>query len=493
MELELRPYQEAVIEALRQGFASGHRTQILYAGTGAGKTECSVALLKATADKGNRALFIADRRVLVEQTSERLDRYGIPHGVLMAKHWRYRPHEKIQVCSAQTLERMEAIPDLALLIADEAHRQRRQTIEFIRRNDKIKAIGLTATPFTDGLGLTYENVVSAMTTEQIVREGWLVPLRYFVCREIDMTGARKVAGEWSEADAADRGIKITGDVVATWAQKAHEIYGGPRKTLVFSAGVRHGADLAEKFCAAGFNFVALSYKDDDEFKRQAIDEFRQADSSIVGLIATDILTAGFDVPDAEIAVLARPFSKSLSSHVQQIGRVMRPFPGKEFAVILDHAGNVLRFRDDWEDVYHNGVSSLRDGREKTKREPTEREKDAAKCPKCGCLWPSKADMCSSCGYVRQMRNDVIEQAGDLTELAERVKSKVSKDEKQIWYSSLLYIARSRGYKPGWVGNQYRNRFGVWPRGMQDIATEPPANVASWIKSQQIRYANRRAQ
>ena len=127
-------------------------------------------------------------------------------------------------------------------------------------------------------------------------------------------------------------MQITGDIVSEWVKKTHEVFGGPRKTVVFCAGVAHGADLAQKFAEAGYNFVSLSYKDDDQYKQDAIAEFAKADSSIHGLIATDILTKGFDVSDVMIGVSARPFSKSLSSHIQQMGRVMRSHPGKEFGL-----------------------------------------------------------------------------------------------------------------------------------------------------------------
>lgn len=487
--LILREYQEGVLGSLRQGFAEGHRAQILYGATGFGKTETAIALLAAAAAKGKRSLFVADRRVLVDQISARLDGYGIDHGIMMADNWRWRPQLPIQVCSAQTLARMEYLPAVDLLISDEAHRQRKQIIELIRARPGLKAIGLTATPFTKGLGVTYSRVATAMTTAKIVERGDLVPLRYFIAKQVDMTGAKKVAGEWSEGEASERGIKITGDVVAEWVKKTHELFGGPRKTIVFCAGVAHGRDLAEKFAQAGHNFIALSYKDENEFKRDAIDDFRKPDTEITGLIATDILTAGFDVPDAMIGVLARPFSKSLSSHIQQIGRIMRPYPGKEFGVIIDHAGNVLRFRDQWEDVYDHGVKELDDEKEKPQREPTEREREAAKCPKCSAMWPRNSDVCACCGYVRERRNDVIEVPGELVELAGH---KATRDDKQLWYSSLLHYARGRGYADGWVAHKYRAKFGVWPRGLVNIETAPTPQIASWIRSQAIRYAKGRA-
>ena len=87
--LQLRDYQSATLEALRQGFAQGHRTQILYAPTGAGKTEMAIALLDATKKKLNKAAMILDRIVLCNQTSTRLDKYKIDHGVMHSGHWRY--------------------------------------------------------------------------------------------------------------------------------------------------------------------------------------------------------------------------------------------------------------------------------------------------------------------------------------------------------------------------------------------------------------------
>lgn len=490
-DLELRDYQEATLGKLRQAFIEGHKSVVLVAPTGAGKTEMAMALLGATADKGNRAAMILDRIVLCNQTSARLDSYGMNHGVMQAGHWRYRPAERIQVCSAQTLEKRGSMPGMKLLIVDECHNTRKQTVEFIKNNPGIMVVGLTATPFTKGLGKVYSSVVSAITTSELVSMGMLAPLRVYVAKEIDMSGAKKVAGEWSSAEAEERGIKITGDVVSEWVKKTHEVFGKPRKTVVFAAGVKHAADLAQKFTEAGYNFVSLSYKDDDEFKAEAIKEFSKPESSIVGLIATDILTKGFDVPDVMIGVSARPFTKSLSSHIQQMGRVMRSHPDKQFALWLDHSGNYLRFADDWEDIYANGVTELDDSKEKPKREPTENEKEAAKCPRCNAFWPGRADACACCGFVRPQRNDVTEKAGELTECAPNGKKLPSIEERQSFYGQLLGVAEERGYKPGWAFHKYREKFGVDPKGLDHTALEPSAAVQRWVRSRQIAWANAR--
>ena len=111
-DLALRDYQEAILGKLRQAFIEGHRSVVLVAPTGAGKTEMAMALLGAAADRGNRAAMILDRIVLCNQTSARLDSYGMDHGVMQSGHWRFRPGERIQVCSAQTLEKRGARPSV---------------------------------------------------------------------------------------------------------------------------------------------------------------------------------------------------------------------------------------------------------------------------------------------------------------------------------------------------------------------------------------------
>jgi DNA repair protein RadD len=483
MTLKLRAYQTLALNGLRAGFAAGKRSQILYLPTGGGKTEVAIALLEATKTKGNKAAMILDRIILCDQTSIRLDKYSIDHGVLQSGHWRYRPYEQIQVCSAQTIEKRGSFPGLTILIIDECHAMRRQTMEFIKANPDIKVVGLSATPFTKGLGNVYENVVSTITTAELVKEKVLSPLRVFIAKEINMDGAKKVAGEWSQGEATKRGMQITGDIVTEWIKKTHEIYNKPRKTIVFCSGVEHGADLSKQFAAQGYNFISISYKDDDQFKKDVIEDFSKPDTEIHGLIATDILTKGFDVPDVMIGVSARPFSKSLSSHIQQMGRVMRGLQGKDFAVWLDHSGNYLRFQEDWDQIYNEGVQTLDDGKEKAKKEKTEGEKEAAKCPKCGAMWPSQSDTCLHCGHTRQRKNKVDSVPGEMEELT----GSRSREEKQEWWSMCQYKINYAGWSAGRAAHTYKDKFGVWPKGLVDIPKAPDIVFEKAVKAAIIRY------
>jgi len=487
--LKLRPHQAEVVDKLAQGFQDGHRCQLLYAPTGFGKTEVAMAVMVEEAKKLKNVAMVLDRIVLVNQTSTRLGAYLINHGVMQADHWRYRPYEKIQVCSAQTLESRDNFPDVSMLIIDECHVQRKQIIQFIKDRPDMKVIGLTATPFTNGLGDVYTNVVGAKPTGDLIEEKWLTPLKIFIAKEIDMTGADKVAGEWSQDETTKRGMQITGDIVQEWINKTNEVFGGPRKTVVFCSGVEHGRDLVRQFNEAGYNFKSISYKEDDEFKAQTIEDFSRPDTLINGLVATDILTRGFDVSDVMIGVSARPFSKSFSSHVQQMGRVMRPYEGKAFGLWLDHSGNYLRFRKEWDKLFDEGVTELENGSEVAKKEPTDQEKKEAKCPACGALWVWPDRTCGECGYEKPIKQ-ILNVPGELTELETTKREALS--ENQNFYSELLYYAKMRGYKEGWAAHKYKEKYGVYPKGLHTKPQATSSKTANWIKSKNIAWAKAKA-
>jgi superfamily II DNA or RNA helicase len=353
-------------------------------------------------------------------------------------------------------------------------------------------VGLSGSPFTKGLANTYTSVVSAITVNELVDKGLLIQPRIFIAKQVDMTGAKLIGGEWSDKEATERGIKITGDVVAEWVNKTREVFGGPKKTIVFCSGVAHGADLVQKFSEAGFNFISISYKDDDEYKKQVLEEFSKPDTDIHGLIATDLLTKGFDVTDVCVAVSARPFSKSFSAHVQQLGRIMRPHDDKDQAIWLDHSGNFLRFRDQWDELCANGVQELNDGAEKTKPEPSDKEKEAAKCPKCGHLWNSSSDVCGHCGFVRARKNDVIAVAGEMSELSTAPKKeKYSAEYKEDFYAQLIGWCVDNNKKPGMAFFKYQEKFGVQPSMVKPAAKSPGPDVSRWIRSRQIAFAKRK--
>ena len=492
-EVVLREYQSGAVDQVREGIRAGHKKQVLMSPTGSGKTEIACFMLQEAQRKGSRAMFIVDRVVLVDQTSERLDRYGIPHGIIQAGHWRFRAYENIQVCSAQTIERRGIPDDVSVVFIDEAHCMRKKITDYLATT-KAVVVGLTATPFTKGMGRVYSNLVNVTTMNELIAQGFLVPLKMYAAKAIDVTGLKVIAGEWSEMEIEERGLDIVGDIVAEWHNKTELHFGGPVKTVVFSATVDHGAELCKQFQAAGFNFQQISYRDvNDDVRRDLIAEFRKPDSTIHGLVSCEVFTKGFDVPDVLCGISARPYRKSLSSHMQQIGRVMRASPGKEYGLWLDHSGNALRFMADTAEIFESGCNELDDGmrEDKERKEPTERERNDVRCA-CGYVMQGFEKTCPGCGKERLRLSKVQTLPGEMIELDGKASNKkYSWEQKQQFIAGLRGFAQAKGFNRGYAAHKYQEKFGVWPNDprVRDVpAGTISAEVSNWIRSQQIRFA-----
>lgn len=483
--MKLRPYQTDSIQALRAGFAAKHIRQVLCAATGAGKSVIMLEMIRAALDKGSRCLFICERRILVEQFSAHLDQAGIAHGVLMSKHFRFRPYEKVQVASAQTLEKMESLPAFDIVFIDELHAaMRKSVINMFKVFPNTKVVGATATPFNPKISEHFTSVTNVITMRELVGDGHLVPFRVFAAKEIDLKGLKiGFDGEFEKGEMESRAITIIGDVVADYVSISMLVYGELRKGILFSSGIAHGTELMQKFQEAGINAVQISANDDDEVKADVLKDFKKPDSDIKLVISSMILERGFDQSDIYIVILAKAIKKSLSSLVQMVGRGARPHPGKEFCTIIDHGCNWLRHSKGWEKLYHEGVQELNSDPDKTKKpEPTEREKKAAECPKCHAI--SSGNPCMVCGYAKPVKSAVEAVAGEMVELSStKNKNKVefTHEQKQQWYSELLYLEGTWKVKQHWAYANFIKKFDHKPHGYSKAAKPASSEVIGWAK------------
>ena len=489
-ELVLRPYQAWSVDELARSKRDGNLWTILCAPTGSGKTECAIHLIDRARKRGMRVAFVCDRRTLVKQTSDRFAAYGIPHGVAMAEKT-FGRSMPIQICSVQTIQKRGYWPALDLLVIDEAHTQHKGVLKFAK-NWGGPVIGLTATPLTEGLGQWYSKVVNAVTTDRLLADGYLAPLKMYAATEIDMTGAKKTAGEWQKEEVRKRGRPIIGDIVSTWERMTRQHFGGPVKTLLFSADVAHGEELCHAFQAAGHDFRQSTYRDGTDETEVMVEGFRRGEFK--GLVSVEKFVKGFDVPDVLCMIGARPYSSSLASVIQQMGRGMRTAPGKEFALYLDHAGNVAGWYDDVMDFWANGVNSL-DVAEK--RKPKRREGEARPDVVCDCGFVLQTGMqsCPACGAARRRRRTRTEVVpGRMEEWAKAQPTEWMKDESWVW-SQLCRLALERtngdsntaqGKAAGYYKGMY-SRFPKWGRPLKPCDGPVDERVSKRVQHNLIRY------
>jgi DNA repair protein RadD len=400
----LWPHQSTTHDKLREGGKAGHRVQMVMSPTGSGKTVMGLNIIYQTLIKGNRCLFICDRKSLINQTSEVADKLGLSaHGIIQAGNPRTNLKMPFQIASVQTLQRRGIPDDFDVIVVDEAHTFYGKIIEHIS-TCKGRVIGLSATPFTDGLGKVYTNLVNACSMDELTKSGVLVPMRIFSCTKVDMVGAATAGGEWTDKAAETRGMEIVGNVVEEWVKLAHT-----RKTIVFGPTIAHCREMSKKFNEAGYRAEVFCADTEDADREIILKEFNKPDSEIRLLVSVEALAKGFDVPDVECVCDVRPLRKSLSTAIQMWGRGLRSSPktGKTDCYLLDFSGNIIRFADDYSDIFFNGLDALDAGEELDKAiRRDDEKKEPAKCPKCGFTPCGKK--CVSCGFERKPPPSTVE-------------------------------------------------------------------------------------
>jgi DNA repair protein RadD len=427
---EPREFQNRAHQLLRDGLRAGHKNQLIMAPTGAGKTFLGLRIIYEALQRGKRAVFVCDRTTLINQTSETADRYGLTnHGIIQANHWRVNPWAPFQIASAQTLARRKW-PEADVIVVDESHTLMRVWTEHIMKTDAA-VIGLSATPFSNGLGKLFSNLINATTMDALTKDGVLVPMRVYSGTKPDMFGAATIAGEWADHEAESRGMEIIGDVVQEWVDRADN-----RKTIIFGATIKHCEAMAARFNAIGVMAAVFTSHTTTEERTALLKEFRKPDSLIRILISVEALAKGFDVPDVECVADCRPLRKSLSTALQMWGRGLRSYPGKKDCLLLDHSGNIVRFRKDFEEIYFNGLDQLDNGEklDKTIRKD-DQDKSERACPACG--YKPFTKRCMSCGHEIVSQALVEEQVGEMREL--QIGQKAVVHDRAIWNQVCTYV------------------------------------------------------
>jgi DNA repair protein RadD len=484
----LRPHQVRALEALRGSLAAGKRRPMLQAPTGFGKTLTAAHIIQRALDKGKRVAFVVPGLSLIDQTVAAFEAEGIHRiGVMQSNHERTDRDHPVQVCSVQTLARRKR-PEVDLVLVDEAHQQHREIFRWMKDRPDTPVIGLSATPWSRGLGKHYDHLIVAATTADLIRDGFLSRFKTFAPSEPDLAGVKSVAGDFHEgelADAMDRSV-VTGDIVDTWTKRAEG-----RSTFCFCVNRRHAQHVAERFVEAG---VAAEYMDGATSRedREAIfTRFRSGETRIICNVG--VLTTGIDL-DVRCIILARP-TKSRILFVQTIGRGLRTAEGKDHLLILDHAGNHLRLGI-VTDITQNRLDNGRERRTAVNGKRERSERLPKRCDECKAVVAPGAKACPSCGAPFRAKTEVESAEGDLVEFGSRRTGSAAPSiaEKISFHGELLWIARERGLKPGWTGYKFKERFGAWPNDprVRSATPRPPSlKTKNWIVSRQIAFAKAR--
>ncbi len=437
----------------------GCKSILITSPTGSGKTCLTANMLATSASRDMASAFVVHRRELIKQSTKTFSDAGVRHGIIAA-NFPEDPRHLIQVAGVQTLaNRLARIKKPRLFVWDECHHVAAAGWSkiFDAYPDAFH-IGLTATPERldgTGLGKWFKEMVRGPEVRWLIDNNYLSDYKIYAPHTVSLHGVHTRMGDYNKTEAAEAVDKptITGDAISHYQRLAPG-----KRAVVFAVSIQHSMHVVEQFKASGIKAVHVDGETPEHLRDMAIESFAEGRTQVLSNV--DLFGEGFDLPAIEAAILLRP-TQSLGLYLQQVGRTLRPSPGKSHAIILDHVGNCAR---------HGLPDEQRawslEGRPKTRAKDLDHV--AVKvCPKCfAAQLPGKL-ACQYCGYTYAIQPREVKQvAGELKEvtaeiIAQRRNRKMEEKEAES-VEALIALGARRGYKNprGWAHkiNQVRQAY-----------------------------------
>ena len=332
----------------------------------------------------------------------------------------------------------------------------------------VPRLGFTATPERldgRGLGEMFNVMVQGPTIADLVADNYLArPVLFRPPHEIDAKYHVK-RGDFSQ-DEQEKTMSrraIVGDVIDHYRKHLDHL-----PVVCFCVSVRHSHLMAEQFIQAGYKAAVVEGGLPKTERKAALQGL--ADGSLDVVCSCDVISEGVDVPVMAGAILLRR-TASLALYLQQAGRALRLSPGKDDAIILDHAGNYH---------LHGHVLEEREWslEAKSRKDRGEKPPSITTCPICYGVWPGGVQVCPACGFefkerepdagrarpLRVIEGELIEagvgasEARDLAALYVRAMGADAKTRQKMLLGAAMRatdkravksLARAVGYKDGW--------------------------------------------
>lgn len=322
----LRDYQMQLVNGARKSFAKNHGV-LVQSPAGSGKSLVIAEIIKRTVAKGNHVLFLVHRHELINQIKDTLISQEVPF-------------ENIDLLTVKKAKnRLETLKTPVLICIDETHHVLSKTYQdIIDFFDKSFRIGFTATPWRlsgSGFEPTYTDMIVGPTVKQLIDWGNLAPYKAYTVKCLyEYSELEKSSGDYSKK-SANKAFKIgiAGNVVENYTK-----YAPDSKAILYAPTIAISEVFADEFNKAGIKAIHVDAKTPAAQRDGIMQNFKAGKIKV--LCNVDLVSEGFDVPDCDCVIMARP-TASLSLHIQQSMRCMRYKPNK-VAKIIDCAGNLVR-------------------------------------------------------------------------------------------------------------------------------------------------------
>ena len=419
-------HQVEFLNNIKQSIKNGNKRIMCVASCGFGKSIIIKEICDSAVNKGNNYMILVHRIELVNQLNER----GLKANMV------------------QTISRhINEQPDYKIIIIDEAHLALSQSyLKVINHYKDAIILYFTATPKRlDGLNFSTiaDDIVIAKSAKWLIENNYLAPYDYYAPKIlVDCDKLTTTNGDYTQSDIIEQmdKPKIYGDIFNEWCKFAKD-----KKTIVYASSLTHSKKIVDYFNANGINSAHIDGNTPRAMRDKIINDFKCGNIKILSNYA--LIVEGFDVPDCECCIIARP-TQSLVIHIQSTMRCMRYKPNKR-AIILDFVGNFERHGLP-DDDREWSLESIKRPRSTT----TEPKILTRTCPNCYKVYQAKLGLkCPYCNSIVSKTKKEIEydkqQELIKVEAINRKKKRMEVGRSQT-REDLERIARERGYKRSWV-------------------------------------------
>ncbi len=350
IELELRPFQEALLEHVVLARHQGHHRNLLVAATGTGKTVIAAvdyARLRAKLRR-SRLLFVAHREEIIDQ-SRATFRYALRDAAFGEK-WvgGQRPelfeHVFASIQSLHGADVRKIDPThFDIVIVDEFHHAAAPSYEALLDHlTPIELLGLTATPErADGLDVLRHfdgRIAAELRLWDAIDQEYLAPFAYFGVHDgLDLRGIPWRRGQGYDVSALEGVLTADHAWVHLVVEEVRRKVADPARmrALGYCVSVGHAHFMAQRFTEVGLPAVALSAASRSDDRRAALREL--AEGQLRAVFTVDLFNEGVDIPTVDTLLLLRP-TESPTLFLQQLGRGLRKTVGKGACTVLDFVG-----------------------------------------------------------------------------------------------------------------------------------------------------------